>query len=364
MEKSAKERNVILDLLRGYFLIGIFVNHLNLRPSVYEYFNGWGELWVSAAEGFVFISGILIGIIYSRQIIKVGFKEVCKRIWQRAFKLYLITTSLTILYSVIGLYAGSWPDTNKGLLYDKVSDIVVNATLLKYSYGWADILYMYTIFVAVTPLIIWMIKKGFWKILLLVSLMIWYQNLRDYPNLRESASYLPLESWQLLYVIAILVGFFKEKVSAVFRKIFSYKYSFHALSFLFGITIYLSVLDRYKQFFPEQYQHNINMFFDKLHLGPGRIFAFFVWFTFLYVLFAKIYPYALKYAGWILLKFGRNSLLNYTLQSGILFAFYYIPLGGSYFYNTLITTTAVIVLWLVTSVAIEIKNKPLVTVRQ
>jgi len=52
-----------LDLLRGYFIAVILIDHIQRWPSFYTYLTGQGRLWVSAAEGFFIISGLLIGYL-------------------------------------------------------------------------------------------------------------------------------------------------------------------------------------------------------------------------------------------------------------------------------------------------------------
>ncbi len=51
------------DILRGYFLIVILINHIELYPSFFDFFTGRGRLLVSAAEGFFFMSGLLVGMV-------------------------------------------------------------------------------------------------------------------------------------------------------------------------------------------------------------------------------------------------------------------------------------------------------------
>jgi hypothetical protein len=61
---SGKSKRILsLDLLRGFFLIVIMIDHVELYPNGWDFLTGKGRLWVSAAEGFFFMSGLLIGMI-------------------------------------------------------------------------------------------------------------------------------------------------------------------------------------------------------------------------------------------------------------------------------------------------------------
>ena len=60
---SKRRRIFELDLLRGFFVVIIIIDHLQLWPSPLRYLTGEGRLWVTAAEGFFLISGLLVGYI-------------------------------------------------------------------------------------------------------------------------------------------------------------------------------------------------------------------------------------------------------------------------------------------------------------
>ena len=63
-----RKRIPTLDLLRGAFMVAIIVDHLNWGPSLWHLLSGGGAMWVSPAEGFFAISGILVGYIYGPRL--------------------------------------------------------------------------------------------------------------------------------------------------------------------------------------------------------------------------------------------------------------------------------------------------------
>src|SRR3984885_13034058 len=84
----ASKRILGFDLIRGFLLLVILINHIELPPNFYDFFTGRGRLFVSAAEGFFFLSGLLVGMVYRRKMAK-GMKFVFKKIWTRAAELYV-----------------------------------------------------------------------------------------------------------------------------------------------------------------------------------------------------------------------------------------------------------------------------------
>src|SRR6185312_2171301 len=126
MPKSNKkiQRIIALDLIRGYFLLNILINHLNRFPGVFDIFTARGQLWTSAAEGFFLISGLLVGMIRGSEVRKGQISLSTKKMLKRAAVLYLWTIALTILFTVIGVHylnsaglkAGIETPTTSGLL--------------------------------------------------------------------------------------------------------------------------------------------------------------------------------------------------------------------------------------------------------
>jgi hypothetical protein len=99
---QAKKRILAFDILRGFFLIVILINHIELYPNFFDLFTGRGRLLVSAAEGFFFMSGLLVGMVYKRRI-ALGMKFIFKKMWKRAFVLYLASVFFTLLFTFLRL---------------------------------------------------------------------------------------------------------------------------------------------------------------------------------------------------------------------------------------------------------------------
>ena len=77
-------RDLRLDFLRGLIMLVVITVHM-------EYFSlfsmiAWGRIgYVSSAEGFVALSGIVLGIVYKKRIVREGFKNSALKLWKRSF---------------------------------------------------------------------------------------------------------------------------------------------------------------------------------------------------------------------------------------------------------------------------------------
>lgn len=346
-------RNKVLDLLRGHYLVAILIDHLTLYPSIFEYYNGKGDLWVSAAEGFVFISGMLLAVVNLPKLAKYGFKYICKKLFNRALKLHLIGVFLTFAYSLIGIYLGTYPHLNEGILYENPLEILTQALLLQYSYGWADLLLFYAVLVFISPVILLALQKGYWKLVLSISFGLWFFEYLTPEHYKLIASYFPILAWQFMFVLGLIAGYFKPQISLVYRKLFdgSYPYFRASLVTLFIATLILSYLDTWYGHFPAFLDPITSNIFNKIQLGPGRILVFFLWFLGFYWFFHRFYWTISKYLGWLYAQYGENSLLTYIIQSVVLFISYYIHLNtGNPYLNIFWTVWVILLVWAIVGV--------------
>ncbi len=59
--------------------------------------------------------------------------------------------------------------------------------------------------------------------------------------------------------------------------------------------------------------------FDKVRVGPGRLVVAAIWLVFLYAIVKRFEPMVMRWTGWFLEPFGRNSHYVYIVQSALVF---------------------------------------------
>jgi hypothetical protein len=74
-QNQFSQRSKLIDFLRGLCLVVITIDHLPHDP--FEKFTWQTFGFVSAAEGFVFLSGLVSGIVYGRVAIREGIVPAC-----------------------------------------------------------------------------------------------------------------------------------------------------------------------------------------------------------------------------------------------------------------------------------------------
>ena len=91
------DRDVRIDFLRGLFVVAMVIDHVAGASWLYL-ITGGNRFYASAAEGFVFVSGLVAGLTYHRLIARDGLGPVLGRILERAVQLYVLCIGLTLAF--------------------------------------------------------------------------------------------------------------------------------------------------------------------------------------------------------------------------------------------------------------------------
>lgn len=168
-------RHTELDWLRGLMLVLMTVTHL---PTWYSAEMGQPFGFVSAAEGFVFLSGFLVGAVYLKVAREQGFVAMRRRIWRRAAVIYAahVALLLFLLWVVlpVAVIRGAHPVTDLASFYLAHPQVALAAGLaLVYNPPLLDILPMYVIFMLVAPFVLASGARYGWGAIGLASALLW-----------------------------------------------------------------------------------------------------------------------------------------------------------------------------------------------
>jgi len=352
-----KNRILTFDILRGYFLFVIIIDHLLRTFGFWEILTGRGAQWVSAAEGFFFVSGIMIGMVRGRKMNSEPIKNIFKKCWSRALTLYLWSIGLTVLFSLLALHFEGNPSLKGGYFMGSLHDFMIKTATLYFSYGWADFLSFYAVYLFFSPFAIWLMRRKLWQVVLALSLLAWINTATM------------MGGWQIIFFSGLVCGFYREEIERFFLGLSSTvkKILVTAVYITTGVTLALSV---FFTTFAEEYgkpgssgkfltfdvrgarDYSVEILrphFDKVPMEPMRLALFFIWFVALFLLARKFERRVKKYLGWFLITLGQNSLYVYILSSFFLFFNYIVIPGGQPWYiNTLISTGVLGLVWYAT----------------
>jgi hypothetical protein len=164
-----------LDALRGLMLVLMTLTHM---PTMFSLPSGQPFGFVSAAEGFVFLSAFMAGKVYGGRARRDGWPAMQAAFHERALKLYLCQLGLLLLAFTLIAWLGVRNQQGgvTGLLEFFFIDpraAVVGAALLLHNPPLLDILPMYIVLMLVSP---WLLRRGLrqgWRGVLAVSALLW-----------------------------------------------------------------------------------------------------------------------------------------------------------------------------------------------
>jgi hypothetical protein len=314
-------RDLRLDFLRGFCLFIMIVDHIG-GPSWLRRLTGSNSFYVSAAEGFVFISGLLVGTIYRNTLVREGFVVAARKALQRARTLYLLMIALTLLLSYGGLAGGMW--------WVKPEDVgspwsaLLNIVTLHYPFYMTDILVLYSLLMLGAPVALWLLQHGHSRLLLAGSWALWlaYQLVPQIASWPFSTLQLfHPAAWQILFVHAMALGYHRARVA---RLISTPRCGalFAALGLLLIVLLVIYNTGG-APISPLLGANAVPWLQDSTYkngMRVGRLAAAAVVFPFAYFLTTYLWEPLRRLVGWLFLPLGQNSLYGYTMHLPLLLA--------------------------------------------
>jgi hypothetical protein len=338
LSKTAeKQRLETLDHLRGFFIIVIIIDHLARWPSALSLITGKAMLWVTAAEGFVAISGLLVGYVRGFKNRYLPFRTVSFMLLRRAGLLYLWSLIASIAYVAIIWYIplqGGAPSTPMAV--GDWETFLIQLVTLEYTFVWVHFLTLYAVFLAVSPIAIWLLRRQKAWIVAVASIVAlsvgWATNSE-------------LLQWQFLFFSAVIVGFYLETIMGWWQRMTRQKRRLIVIttvSFTFLTMIASALLIFWEPLFGFFSQY-VEYLFAKDSLSTLRIGMAFLWFTGLFFVFYRFRRIVSRYLNWLLMPFGRQSLTAYILHGLVLCVISFFSVSGvSTLENTLLGIIAVL----------------------
>jgi hypothetical protein len=274
------ERRPELDALRGLFLVWMTLTHL---PTRFSDFVNQPIGYVSSAEGFVFISALLVGRLYIRELLQ-NAPGVRAKLWKRSLKIYgYHLLMLALAFTVAAAFAVHTHRAAIGNLLNfylaHPGVAIIGSVLLLYCPPLLDILPMYITFLFFTPMLLSAAVRFGWRKILLASGLLWLMaqfGLRDVVHnwivhithlqipLQETGAF-NLFAWQAVWTAGLWLGA-KSAVDAFpLKEVSGRLVAVSAAICVFFIGV------RHNWFGEHLTQQALGMQLDKWQIGPLRL---------------------------------------------------------------------------------------------
>jgi hypothetical protein len=326
------KRRLELDAARGLMLVWMTTTHL---PTALSAYSNQPFGFVSASEGFIFLSALFAGLIYWRMAERAGYLAMTGKLWMRTLRLYGYHVLLLAFAFVVAVPIAS--HGNRPALHNLLdfyfavgpTQAITEAALLIYRPPLLDILPMYIIFLLLTPVALSIARRIGWRYMLGASAGIWalaqfglreriydlFQLLGVRIPLNEMGSF-DLWGWQLCWILGVWCGTLWAKGNwEVERQVkpVTIPAAVIALAFLgmrYAIPHGLEL-------------GRLAFLFDKWHLGLARIIDF----GCVAALLIHFQRFLRPLAVWPLVMLGQSSLQVFCVH--LLFCFGGLTLLGS-----------------------------------
>ncbi|MFC4784841.1 OpgC domain-containing protein [Nocardioides sp. MAHUQ-72] len=239
-DDGSASRDLRIDLFRGFLICTVVITHTELAgPYSYLTLNAFGA--VSGAEGFVMLSGVVLGMVQASQVKRLGEWPAAVLRLRRARKIYLVALVVTVLVFVLGQLPGldatvvtTFTDRGTGAAggaaAGQVYDLYANARhLFDYPPPWfavrelltlhmgpwvLNVLGLFVVLTALVPLLSWLLVRGLWWVVLAVSWGAYvYGTVGDVHWLpSQFEDVFPLLIWQVAFVHGLVLGYYRRQV--------------------------------------------------------------------------------------------------------------------------------------------------------
>lgn len=323
--RAASGRDRRFDFLRGFAVFAMVVDHLG-GPSRLYLLTGGNRFYTSAAEGFVFISGLVVGLVYRRIAERDGLTTALRRLLERAWVLYVLAVGLTLaLLPVSEMLNLPWA---QGIDRTDPVALVWSIVTLHQTYYLVDVPLLYALLLATAPVaLVLMHERRTWAVLL-VSWLLW-AGYQVYPDRTElpwtiQGNYLFFfAAWQVLFFSGMAIGYHRDRLGRTVPDHWrGWLLAATGLGFL-GLVLLYANTDRLVMALQALRPGGVvggyslttdllELLFAKASVAPGRIVASAIVFAFLFLLTTALWKPLERLLGWFLLPLGEKALYAYS----------------------------------------------------
>jgi enterochelin esterase-like enzyme len=307
-------RDLRLDLLRGFCIFVMTVDHVGGESSWLYAVTGGNRLVVSAAEVFVLISGLVMGMVYRGVILRGGAAAMLGKVLGRAWLLYVVTVVLTVVFAAVSILLGT-PWAGRATPASSTGEFVITVLAFQRTYTLTDVLVLYTLLVVAAGPALWLIARGHTLFVFVLSWMAWsLQQL--WPEWSPRAWEIvdggfPFSAWQVLFFMGLLLGFHRARLARFFTPP-------RLVVFAVAIAVALTLVQALAALAAAGQLAAMpdisGLLFDKTNNRIGRVLAVFAFVAASYALVTLLWTPVRRHAGWLLLTIGRRPLFAFGVH--------------------------------------------------
>ncbi len=301
-------------MVRGACIASMVIAHIAATSLMYKISHAL--IWVDGSMGFVFLSGLLLGMVHRRRSDRgAPFRDTAASVGRRIALLWLLNLVLTLIALTLGTF---WPSRADLPSFEQhgVIGSVLRASVLMLNPP-LSILAMYVVFMAGALGALWILRKGHAVVLLLISGGLYgawgaFGFDSSLPGQGSDQAF-QLAAWQFLFFLGLVLGWYWKQLD-IRTKVLTSRVVTPAIFVVVALALLAHLTVRARVFATTDVEHILRSFFNKLALGPGAI---------VFALAAIIVAYKIANvlpvrATWLLrpvTRIGKRSLDSYVIST-------------------------------------------------
>lgn len=310
---ARSRRDLRIDLLRGFCVFVMTIDHIGGETSWLYVLTGGDRFVVSAAEGFVLLSGFAMGMVYDRVIAKGGLRAMVGKVLGRTWVLYVATVLLTILFASASTALGT-PWADDATPAKSRVDFAFSVLTFHRTYSLVDVLVLYTLLVLTAGPTLALLARGFTLPVLVASwtawfvAQVWLERLPRAWSITDGG--FPFAAWQALFVTGLVLGFNRQRLARYFQP--ALLLTFAAAATVALVVVQIVAIRMYSSGLGSVQLYEL--LYDKNALHVGRVLALFSFAAFLFAVVTVLWAPLRRWTGWLLLTMGARALYAYVVQ--------------------------------------------------
>jgi hypothetical protein len=207
---GASRRNTTVDVLRGYCILMMITSH----TSTQSYVNNGVHLlrFVSGAEGFVFLAGLVLGMVYRRKLDAAPASDSYRAILKRAGLLWTVHCALTLVAVVLNPILFHYADIPDVRQISPLRTLWLTATLQLQPGHMLNILPLYVFLLCAAPLCFELMRreKTAWLLAGSLALFAYCQfepGAGRWVHPISGGDAFPVFAWQALFIPGMAIGY-------------------------------------------------------------------------------------------------------------------------------------------------------------
>lgn len=284
-------RLIEVDILRGFLLLWMTLTHLPTKASLISN-QTFG--FVSGAEGFIFLAGFMVGQLEHRIQQKSGQAATVRDLSKRTLRIYfyhciLLAIAFTLVAEIGVSFHRLALENLLSFYLQQPKHALIAAALLQYRPALLDILPMYIVFMALTPLARAVALRWSWDAVIYTSFIVWaagqfglrafihaHVNLFGLSVPEASTGAFDSYAWQLLWMVGLGLGTIYAE-SLIGSESGTGDSEVGIPPWLLKLSMAIAIVFLILRYSPIERWVDLNAYgwlIDKWHLGPARVINF------------------------------------------------------------------------------------------